>query len=248
MTLRPNLKYVILDAHIIIEKVLHFCSSNIKLSGKNIIFDDKKVKKSDFYENKRLFKIDEIDVDKILVSKKEPYGTNKSIKYFIGYNDNDFIRPLCLKLPRIIGYAKCFDSNKTISFKVTDKKRLKNYIKIWGKVRNLMDIKFDSEPVYGDNDKCIKTKVRIHRDKVNTNFQGKKVPKENASYKCLSLIMLDSVIKANKKYCPQKLVEECKQETKKTEMENVINDELEPTPSVDETDSETKSDNESDNE
>ena len=62
---------------------------------------------------------------------------------------------------------------------------------------NLMDVKFDSEPVYGDNDKYIKTKIKIDKDKVNTNFQGKKVPKENASYKCVSLIMLNSVIKAS---------------------------------------------------
>ena len=73
----------------------------------------------------QVFKIDEIDVDKILVSKKEPYGTNKSIKYFIGYNDDDIIRPLCVKLPQMIGYVKCFDGNKTISFKVTDKMLLK---------------------------------------------------------------------------------------------------------------------------
>ena len=65
-----------------------------------------------------------MDVDKILVSKKESYGTNKSIKCFIGYNDDDddddddVIRPLCLKIPGIIGYVKCFDSNKTMSFKV----------------------------------------------------------------------------------------------------------------------------------
>ena len=45
---------------------------------------------------------------------------------------------------------------------------------------------------------------------MNTNFQGKKVPKENVSYKCLSLIMLDSVIRVNKKYYPQTLLEECK--------------------------------------
>ena len=123
-------------------------------------FEEKKFKKSDFYKNKKLYKVDDIDVNKILVSKKEPYGTNKSIKYFIGYDDDD-IRPLCIKLPQMIGYVKCFDSNKTMSFKVTDKKLLKNYTKIWEKVSNLMDIKFDSEPVYGDNDKYIKTKIRI---------------------------------------------------------------------------------------
>ena len=61
----------------------------------------------------------------------------------------------------MIEYVKCFDSNKTMSFKVTDKKLWKNYTRIWRKVSNLMDIKFDSEPVYGDNVKYIKTKIKI---------------------------------------------------------------------------------------
>ena len=52
-----------------------------------------------------------------------------------------------------------------------------------------MNIKFDSEPIYSDNDKYIKTKIRSYGDKVNTNFQGNIILKENASYKCLSLII-----------------------------------------------------------
>ena len=66
---------------------------------KNIIFNDKKINKSNFYKNKKLFKIDEIDFDKILVLKKESYGTKNSLKYFIGYNDDNVIRPLCIELP-----------------------------------------------------------------------------------------------------------------------------------------------------
>ena len=89
----------------------------------------------------------------------------------------------------MIGYVKCFDSNETISFKVSDNKLLKKYNKIWERVSNLLSIKFDSEPVYGDNDKYIKTKIKPYRDKINTNFQGKKIPKENASNKCPSLIV-----------------------------------------------------------
>ena len=54
----------------------------------------KRSKKSNFYKKKRLSKIDEIDVDKILVSKKESYGTKNSLKYFIGYDDDGVIRPL----------------------------------------------------------------------------------------------------------------------------------------------------------
>ena len=68
-----------------------------------------------------------------------------------------------------------------------------------------MDTKFDSEPVYGDNDKYIKTKIKIYGDKAKTNFQGQKAPKENTLCKCLLLIMLDSVVKVNKKCYPQKL-------------------------------------------
>ena len=49
----------------------------------------------------------------ILVSEKDLHGTNKSNKYFIGYNDGDVIRPLCIKPPQMIGYVKHFDSNKT---------------------------------------------------------------------------------------------------------------------------------------
>ena len=63
---------------------------------------------------------------------------------------------------------------------------------------------------------------QMYEDRVNTNFQGKKVPKENASYKCLSLIMLDSVIRVNKKYYPQTLLEECKYVIRKNKRENLL--------------------------
>ena len=104
-----------------------------------------------------------------------------------------------------------------------------------------MNIKFDSKTIYGDTDNYIKTKMKLYGDKINTNFQGKKIPKENASYKCLSLIMLGSVIRANKKYYSRTLLEECKYETKKKKMENFINHDLDPSSS-------DESDNESDNE
>ena len=75
---------------------------------------------------------------------------------------------------------------------------------------------------------------------MNTSFQGKKVPKENASCKSLSLIMLDSVIRLNKKYYPQARSEECKYEIKKNKMENLITDDLEPS-SSDESESDSES-------
>ena len=77
-------------------------------------------KKSDFYKNKKVTKIDGIDVNKILISKEEPYGTKNSFKYFIGYNDDDAIKPLCMKLPQMIGYVRKLEVNTTMSFKIND--------------------------------------------------------------------------------------------------------------------------------
>ena len=63
----------------------------------------------------------------------------------------------------MIGYVKHFDSNKTMSFKVGDNKLLKKYNKILEKVSSLMNIEFNSEPVYGDGDKYTKTKIKCMR-------------------------------------------------------------------------------------
>ena len=108
-----------------------------------------------------------------------------------------------------------------------------------------MNIEFDSDPIYSDNDKYIKTKIKVYEDRVNTNFQGKKVPKANASYKCLSLIVLDSVIRVNKGYYPQILLEKCKYIIKGSKPKCYINDDLDLS-SSDEFDNE--SDSESDSE
>ena len=132
------------------------------MNGKNINFNDKKIKKSNFYnKNKKIFNINDIDTNKILVSKKEQYGKYNSFKYFIGYNDNDVIRPLYLELSQMTGYINKFDKNKiTMSLMVKDKQLLKNYNKIWKKIERLMSIDFDSKTTYGDDDKYIKTKIK----------------------------------------------------------------------------------------
>ena len=68
-----------------------------------------------------------------------------------------------------------------------------------GKIGIILNIEFESKPVYGHNDKYIKTKIKIYADGIITNFHNKKIPKEKSPCKCLSIIILDSVIKANKK-------------------------------------------------
>ena len=80
----------------------------------------------------------------------------------------------------MIGYVKHFDNNKIMSFKVNDDRLPKRYTKIWGRVNILMTIELDNELVYGDDDKYITAKIKSQGDKENTNFQGKKIAKENA--------------------------------------------------------------------
>ena len=102
------------------------------MNGKSINFDNKNIKKSDFYnKNKKIFNIDDIDVNKILVSKKEQYGKYNSFKYFIGHNDNDVIRPLYLFFSQTTGYINKFDKNKiSMSLMIKDRQPLKKYNKI----------------------------------------------------------------------------------------------------------------------
>ena len=213
------------------------------MNGKNINFDGKKIKRSSFYQNKKINNIEDIDVNNILVSKKEPYGTKNSHKYFIGYNDNDNIRPLCIKLPQMTGYARKFNENSTMSFIVKDKKPLKKYNKIWETIEGLMKITFESKPIYGKDVKYIKTKLKTYADNKITSFHNKKMPKEKAPSKCSSIIIIDSVIKAaNKKYYPQTLLEECKYKQEKIKIENYINEDLEDSESDSDTNNEIESD------
>ena len=145
-----------------------------KNDERNSQFLRKKANKKVFYKNKKPYDVYDIDAEKILVSKKESYGKKGNIKYFVGYNDENVVRPLCVKFPQMVGYVKNFDDNKMMSFRVNDKKMLKKYNKIWDIVVDLLDVQFDSYPVYGNNEKYIKTKRRMHEDRVITNFQGKK--------------------------------------------------------------------------
>ena len=117
----------------------------MRMSGNSINFSDKKIKKSGFYsKNKEIININDIAVNKILVSKKEKYGTYNSFKYIIGYHHDDVIKPLYLELSQMTDYIDKFNEHKnknknknkstiTVSLKVIDKQLLKNYNKIWTK-------------------------------------------------------------------------------------------------------------------
>ena len=140
------------------------------------------------------------------------------------------------------GYARKFDENATISFIVKDKWLLRKYTKTWETIEGLMKINFEGKPVYGDDDKSIKAKIKTYKGSIITNFSNKKMSKEKAPCKCLLIIMIDSVIKANKKYYPQTLLEECKYIQEKIKIENYINEDLVDSESDGSSNNETESD------
>ena len=76
------------------------------------------------------------------------------------------------------GYARKFDENSIMSFRVKDKQLLKNNTKIWEKIEKLMKINFEINPVYGDDDKYIKTKIKTYAKNTITNFHNKKCLKK----------------------------------------------------------------------
>ena len=115
---------------------------------------------------------------------------------------------------------------------IKDIQLLKSYNKIWEKIEKLMKIDFNTETTYGDDDdKYIKTKIKTYKDSVTTNFYNKngskKIPEEKVLHKCLSIIILDSVIYAYEKYHPQIFLEECTYVKDKIKTNNYIDDELE---------------------
>ena len=165
------------------------------MNEKTIYFNDKKNQKNDFYNiNKTIFNIDDIDVDKTLISKKETYGKYNSFKYFIGYNDNGVIRPLYLFMSQTTGYINEFDKNKiTMSLMIKDYNFLKITIKYGKKIEKLMKINFNSKTTCGDDgDIYIKRRIKTYKDSINTNFYNKngskKIPEEKVPHKCLSIL------------------------------------------------------------
>ena len=100
-----------------------------------------------------------------------------------------------------------------MSFLIKNSEVWEKYKYIWNVIKNKLNIKFDSQPIY--ENKYLKTKVREFDVSTKTKFLGNNLPKENTYYTCIACITLDSVLKINKKNYPQVYLEECKYKVKK---------------------------------
>ena len=138
-----------------------------------------------------------VNIDRIVVSDKFKHN-NEDFKYFIGYLEDELVKPLCIILPQMIGYIKYFgNGGKNMSFLVKDDEVWDKYDKIWDVIKDKLGIKFHSEPVY--EYKYLKARAREFDSVIKTNFLGNDMPKENMHYTCIACITIDSVMNIDKK-------------------------------------------------
>ena len=169
--------------------------------------------------------LDLVDAGKIVVSDRFKHS-EEGFKYFIGYQEDEIVKPLCIILPQMNGYIKYFDNGgKNMSFLIKNSEVWEKYEDIWELIKNKLNIKFHSQPIH--ENRYLKAKVREFNGNIKTNFLGNNLPKENTYYTCIACITLDSVLKMNKKNYPQVYLEECKYKVKKINTPRFINIELE---------------------
>ena len=174
------------------------------------------------------------NLDQIVVSDKFNYNKD-GFKYFIAYQEDEIVKPLCIILHQMSGNIKYFEyGGPNMSFFIKDEEVGEKSEEIWGVINHKLKIKFNSEPVY--EYEYLKTKVREY-DGAIKKVLGKDIPKENMHYTCIACITIDSVMKMDKKYFLQVYLEECKHKIK-IKMSRFINAEL---------DSDSGSDDDSDN-
>ena len=196
------------------------------MNEKTLKFNYIKVNNKEFHKSKQAIDLDSVAIDKIVVSDKFKHS-EEGYKYFIGYQEDEIVKPLCIILPQMNGYIKYFDNGgKNMSFLIKNNEVWEKYEDIWNVIKNKLSIKFNSEPIY--ENKYLKAKVREFDGDVKTNFLGNGLPKENMYYTCIACITIDSVIRMNKKRnYPQVYLEECKYKTKKIQTPRFIITELE---------------------
>ena len=150
------------------------------MNEKTLKFENIRINKKEFHKCKQPEDLASVNVDQIVISSKFKHS-DEGFKYFIGYKKDEIVRPLCIILPQMNGYIKYFENgSKNTSFFIKDDDVLYKYNEIQDKIKEKLNIKFHSEPIY--DKKYIKAKVREYDGIIKTNFLGNKVPKENMLY------------------------------------------------------------------
>ena len=160
------------------------------MSEKTLKLDHIKLNKKELHKSKQPIDLKSLSVDQIVISNLK--YSDDGFKYFIDYQEDEIVKPLCIILPQMSGYIKYFENGgKNMPFMIKDDNVLDKYNRIWDKIKKKLNIKFHSMPVYVETYR--KAKIREFDGKIKTNFLGDKVPKENIHYTCIACITIDSV-------------------------------------------------------
>ena len=125
----------------------------IKMSEKTLKFDNIVVNKKEFHKSKQPINLVLLNVDQIVISDKIKHNYG-GFKYFIGYKEDDIVKPLCIILPQMSGYIKYFENGgKDMSFVIKDDDVLAKYNEILNKIKRTLNIKLHSMPVYSEKKK-----------------------------------------------------------------------------------------------
>ena len=140
------------------------------MSGKTLKFNNIRLNKKDFHKSKEPIDLISVNVDQIVVSDKFKHN-NEGFKYFIGCQEGEIVKTLCIILPQMSGYMKYLkNGGKNMYFFIKDEEMWGKYEQIWDAIKNEQGIKFHSKPVYHKT--YIKPKVRKFDGKVKTNLLG----------------------------------------------------------------------------
>ena len=147
---------------------MSFVFAQYKKSEKTLKFVNIILNKKEFHKSKQPIDLSLVNVDEIVVPDKFKHSDD-GFKYFIGYKEGEIVKPLCIILPQMTGYIKYFENGgKNMSFIIKDDYVLDKYNEIRDEIKETLNIKFHSMPVY--DEKYIKVKPREFNGVIKTNF------------------------------------------------------------------------------
>ena len=128
------------------------------MSKKALKFVNLEVNKENIHASKHPVALNLVNVNQMLISDKFEHS-DKGFKYFIGYKDDNIIRPLCIILPKMSGYIKYFNNGgKNMSSMIKNNSVLIKYHEIWNRIKKTSNTELHSMSVY--DEKYIKIKVK----------------------------------------------------------------------------------------
>ena len=118
------------------------------MSEKTLKFNNIRLNKKEFHKSKQPIDLMSVNTEHIVTSDKFKHS-DEGFKYFIGYQEGEIVKPLCIILPQMSGYIKYFENGgKNMSFLIKDDEVWDKYDKIWDVIKNKLNIKCHSEPVF----------------------------------------------------------------------------------------------------